>query len=348
MLNYLIFRIIYLMRQHLVAILLILPAILWASGSTEELPPGLYAEISTNRGVMIFMLTPDETPLTVTNFCGLAEGTISNNAFGPGTPYFDGLSFYREAPEYAVFSGDPREDGTGGPGYTIPRETQNQISASAPGILAMDGYVTESAGSRFFITQQGDSFLDTKYTAFGTLVSGKGTLMRTRKGDRIESIRILRIDLPPSNFDDAKFAELYDAARLAEIENIRKTNPELAKAIIDLGDEKKKTPTGIYFVVTTEGSGEKPAAGSMVSVHYTGALPDGTVFDGTLSRDQPFDFTLGQDGVIPGWVEMLTDMSPGEIRRVLIPPYLAYGDRGYGPIEPDSWLFFEMELLSSF
>jgi len=336
------------MRQHLVALLLILPAILWASGSTEELPPGLYAEISTNRGVMIFMLTLDETPLAVTNFCGLAEGTISNNAFDRGIPYFDNLSFYREAPGYAVFSGDPLENGTGGPGYTMPREVQTQISSSDPGILAMDGYVTESAGSRFFITQQGDRFLDTKYTAFGKLVSGKGTLMRIRKGDRIKSIRILRIDLPPGNFDDAKFAELYDAARLAEIENIRENNPELARAIIDLGDERKKTPTGIFFVVKAKGSGEKPVAGSKVSVHYTGILPDGTVFDSTPTREQPFDFTLGQDGVIPGWIEMITDMSPGEIRQVLIPPYLAYGDKGYGPIEPNSWLFFEMELLSFF
>ena len=336
------------MRQHFVAILLIISAILWASGSTEDLTPGLYAEISTNRGVMVFMLTLDETPLTVTNFCGLAEGTISNKAFDLGIPYFDGLSFYREALDYAVFSGDPLENGTGGPGYSMPRETQTQINISTPGILTMDGYVTESAGSRFFITQQGDSFLDTKYTAFGKLVLGRGTLRRTRKGDRIKSIRILRIGLPAISFDDAKFTELYAAARLAEIENLKVTNPDLARAVIDLGDERKKTPTGIYFVVKERGSGEKPVAGSSVSVHYTGALLDDTVFDSTRTRDQPFDFTLGQDGVIPGWIEMITDMSPGEIRQVLIPPYLAYGDKGYGPIEPDSWLLFEMELVSSF
>ncbi|CAD7838295.1 Peptidyl-prolyl cis-trans isomerase [Olavius algarvensis spirochete endosymbiont] len=336
------------MRKHFVAILLIISTVLWASGSTEKLPPGLYAQINTNRGKMIFMLTLDETPLTVANFCGLAEGTISNKLFDPGIPYFDDLSFYREAPNYAVFSGDPLENGTGGPGYSIPRETQTQISASEPGILTMDGYITESAGSRFFITQQGDRFLDTKYTAFGKLVSGKGTLMRTRKGDRIESIRILRIEIPAITFDDVKFAELYEAARLAEIENLKETNPNLARAVIDLGDEREKTPTGIYFAVKEKGSGEKPVAGSRVSVHYTGILLDGTVFDSTSTRDQTFDFTLGQDGVIPGWFEMITDMNPGEIRQVLIPPYLAYGDKGYGPIEPDSWLLFEMKLVSFF
>jgi len=336
------------MKRYLVTILLLIPAISWASGSKEPLPPGLYAEITTNRGTMVFVLTLDETPLTVTNFCGLAEGSISNEAFDPGIPYFDGLSFYREAFNYAVFSGDPLEDGTGGPGYTMPRERQTQINVSEPGILLMDGFATESAGSRFFITQQGDSFLDTKYTAFGKLVSGRGTLRRTGKGDRIKSIRILKIGLSAIEFDDTRFAELYAAARLAEIENIRGSNPNLAEAIVDLGDERKKTPTGIYFTVKAEGSGEKPVAGSTVSVHYTGTLLDGTVFDSTREREQTFDFTLGQDGVIPGWIEMITDMNPGEIRQVLIPPYLAYGDTGYGPIEPDSWLLFEMELLSFF
>jgi len=336
------------MKRHLVTILLLIPAILWASGSTEKLPPGLYAEISTNRGKMVFTLAWDETPLTVTNFCGLAEGSISNKAFDPGIPYFDGLSFYREATGYAVFSGDPLEDGTGGPGYTIPREKRTQSNTSLPGILIMDGYATESAGSRFFITQQGDSFLDTKYTAFGKLISGKRTLMRTRKGDRIQSIRILKIDFPDIEFDDDTFTKLYDATRQAEIEDIRENNPNLAKAIIDLGDERKKTPTGIYFAVKAEGSGEKPTAGSKVSVNYTGTLLDGSVFDSSHVRDQPFVFTLGQDGVIPGWVEMITDMNPGEVRQVIIPPYLAYGKTGYGPIEPGSWLIFEMELLSFF
>jgi len=335
------------MRKRFIAVLLIIPAILRASGSEEELPPGLYAEITTNRGVMVFMLTLDETPLTVTNFCGLAEGTISNKVLDLGIPYFDGLSFYREAPGYAVFSGDPLEDGTGGPGYTMPRETQTRISASAPGILLMDGYATESAGSRFLITLQGDSYLNTRYTAFGKLISGKRTLRKIRKDDFIESIRILRIGYTGS-FDDTMFEELYDAARIAEIENLKVTNSSLAEAIINLGDEREKTPTGIYFSVKAEGNGDKPIAGSRVTVHYTGFLLDGAVFDSTRARDQPFDFTLGKDGVIPGWIEMITDMSPGEIRQVIIPPQLAYGDKGYGPIEPDSWLLFEMELVSFF
>ena len=81
-------------------------------------------------------------------------------------------------------------------------------------------------------------------------------------------------------------------------------------------------------------------------MHYTGMLVNGTVFDSSRPRGQTFDFVLGLEGIIPGWVEMAMDMKPGEVRRAIIPPNMAYGEQGYGPIEPDSWLIFEMELVS--
>ena len=159
------------MKQLLLVLLLISPGLLWASGgSDQELGPGLFAEFTTNRGHMIFRLDPSRTPLTVVNFCGLAEGSLPNDAKGPGEPYFDGLSFYRDAVDYVIFSGDPKEDGSGGPGYTFPRETGSLISAVTAGVLMMDGFSTEADGSRFFITREGDAFLDSKYTAFGNMV----------------------------------------------------------------------------------------------------------------------------------------------------------------------------------
>jgi peptidylprolyl isomerase len=94
------------------------------------------------------------------------------------------------------------------------------------------------------------------------------------------------------------------------------------------------------------GDGNSPNAGDRVSMHYTGTLLDGTVFDSSRPRGVTFDFVLGTDPVIPGWIEMVMNMKPGEVRKVVIPPYLAYGDQGYGPIEPNSWLIFEMELVS--
>lgn len=336
------------MKRLSVAFLLLLPLALWARGSDAELGPGLYADFTTNRGNMIFRLDPVRTPLVVTNFCGLAEGTLPNDVTGSDVPYFNGLTFYRDAPGYAVFSGDPSEDGSGGPGYTIPRETGALISAGAPGVLVMDGFSTESAGSRFFITREGDAFLDSKYTGFGRLISGSRTLKKIRKGDVIQNVRIIRVggEANRLRFDTATFTEQYNAARAAEIENLRITNADLAVVVLELGEDRKKTATGIHYIVLAEGEGGNPSAGSQVSMHYTGTLLDGTVFDSSLNRGQTFDFVLGQDGVIPGWIEMVTNMSPGEVRKVIIPPFLAYGEQGYGPIEPNSWLIFEMELVS--
>ena len=328
-------------------VLLLSSATLWASGAEEELEPGLYAEITTNRGVMVFLLDYERTPLTVSNFCGLAEGLLPNSAVPADVPFFDGMEFYREAEDYAVFSGDPENSGTGGPGYTIPRETGAFISAGAPGVLVMDGFVTESAGSRFFITQEGDAFLDTKYTPFGRIVRGERVVKKIRRGDLIESIDIVRIG-PAANslkFDEKTIAELEAAAREAEIEALRAQDPRLADAVTELGENRGKTPTGIYYTVLKEGDGNKPRPGSRVSMHYTGYLLDGTMFDSSRNRGVTFDFTIGVDGVIPGWIESVMDMRPGEIRRVVIPPSLAYGEQGYGPIEPNSWLVFEMELV---
>jgi peptidylprolyl isomerase len=336
------------MKRSLVLLFFAIPAILWSFGTPEETAPGLYADISTSRGNLLFLLDYEGAPLTVTNFCGLAEGTLPNSFSSPGEPYFDGLTFYREAPDYALFSGDPTDSGEGGPGYTIPRETGGAFSAAGPGALLMDGFSSEASGSRFFITMIPDSFLDTKFTVFGQMVDGTKTLKKLKKGDIVKSVKIIRIGDQAENiqFDREAFDRYFLAAREAEITNLRLSDPLLADAIEKLGSSMVKTPTGIYYTVIKSGEGGTPGSGDQVSMHYTGTLLDGTVFDGSRVRGQTFDFVLGKDGVIPGWIEMVTGMNTGEIRMVVIPPMLAYGSQGIGPIKPNSWLVFEMELVS--
>jgi FKBP-type peptidyl-prolyl cis-trans isomerase len=104
------------------------------------------------------------------------------------------------------------------------------------------------------------------------------------------------------------------------------------------------TASGLQYLVVTEGDGPRPTASDTVTVHYTGKLLDGTVFDSSVERGQPISFPLGN--VIAGWQEGLQLMPVGSTYQFWIPPGLAYGTRGAGGvIPPNATLFFEVQLL---
>ena len=99
--------------------------------------------------------------------------------------------------------------------------------------------------------------------------------------------------------------------------------------------------------IITEGNGEEAKEGDTVTVHYTGTLLNGSKFDSSLDRDQPFSFTLGSGQVIQGWEQGVLGMKVGEVRKITIPSELGYGSEGRPPAIPGgSALVFEIELLS--
>ena len=106
------------------------------------------------------------------------------------------------------------------------------------------------------------------------------------------------------------------------------------------------TGNGLIYEDITLGEGTEATAGRMVSVHYTGWLTDGSKFDSSKDRNDPFTFPLGAGHVIKGWDEGVQGMKEGGVRKLTIPPQLGYGARGAGGvIPPNATLVFEVELL---
>ena len=123
-------------------------------------------------------------------------------------------------------------------------------------------------------------------------------------------------------------------------------NEKLGKEFLDKNAQQegvKVTESGLQYLVIKEGDGVKPGPNDVVTVHYTGRLIDGTVFDSSVERGEPATFAVGQ--VIPGWVVGLQMMSEGSAWRLFIPSNLAYGPHGTGPIQPNSTLIFDVQLI---
>ena len=115
-----------------------------------------------------------------------------------------------------------------------------------------------------------------------------------------------------------------------------------------LAEEEKPivTSSGLQYLDLVKGEGREAHVGETASVHYTGWLKDGTKFDSSVDRGQPFSFRLGAGRVIKGWDEGVVGMNIGSKRKLIIPPHLGYGTRGAGRvIPPNAMLIFDVELL---
>lgn len=126
-------------------------------------------------------------------------------------------------------------------------------------------------------------------------------------------------------------------------------NPQLSEADAAVlraqYDQAHVNPSGLRYVLRQPGEGSTPSVGAQVFVHYDGYLLDGTKIDSSRDRGSPYSFRVGTGAVIKGWDEALLTMKKGEKRTLLIPWWLAYGEKGKGPIPARATLRFEVELI---
>ncbi|RMF91256.1 MAG: peptidylprolyl isomerase [Methanobacteriota archaeon] len=150
-------------------------------GGTGVMSSNPIAVVQTNKGEFRFELYEKEAPITVANFIGLAE-----------SGFYDGLTFHRYVPGFVIQGGDPRGDGTGGSGKTIPLEVTPELTHVEGAVGMARSQDPNSASSQFYITLAPAHHLDGSYAVFGRVTEGMEVVRSLRKGDVMTSVRIER------------------------------------------------------------------------------------------------------------------------------------------------------------
>ncbi len=329
-----------------ISITIIIMSNLLSKNNYQELKDGLYAVMGTSKGDILLKLDFEKAPLTVANFVGLAEGTIDSTK--SPKPFYDGLTFHRVVDDFVIQGGDPLGNGTGGPGYSFPDEFHSDLKHQKAGILSMANAGPNSNGSQFFITLNETPWLDNKHSIFGEVVEGMEVVKKIQEGDTIQKVTVLRNGKAAKNFkvDQNFFNDLKKQVTQKNQEADAEKIQKVIKKFFPNPNKAKESASGIYYEILQEGTGNPPAKGKSLSVHYAGKLTSGQEFDSSYRRNQPFSFVLGEGRVIRGWEETLAQMKKGEKRIVLLPPDMAYGAGGAGNvIPPNAHLIFEIELI---
>ncbi|QSH91394.1 peptidylprolyl isomerase [Treponema medium] len=313
--------------------------------SAELQKDGVYAVIDTNKGDIVVELFYKETPMTVCNFVGLAEGTLDA---AKGKPFYDGLIFHRVIANFMIQGGDPDGKGTGGPGYRFPDEFVDNLKHNTAGILSMANAGPGTNGSQFFITHVPTPWLDGKHTVFGRVVKGQDVVNKIAQGDRMNSISIIRKGAEAQKFTATQkdFNTYLAGATERAKQRVAQKREKYEALIKQKFPNAVKNENGVFYTITKAGTGAKAQTGKTLTMKYKGSLLDGTVFDDS-DMHEPLKFVAGAGQLIAGFDQQAVQMAVGEKRTIVIPPELGYGSRGAGGvIPPDSYLVFELELLS--
>ncbi|MDO7619845.1 MAG: peptidylprolyl isomerase [Flavobacteriaceae bacterium] len=306
---------------------------------------GIYAKFNTSKGAITVKLTHDKTPGTVGNLVALAEGSLENNVKPQGTPYYDGLKFHRVIPDFMIQGGCPLGTGTGDGGYKFDDEFHPDLTHNGPGILSMANAGPGTNGTQFFITHIATPWLDNKHTVFGHVVEGQDVVDAIAQGDTLDTLEILRVGAAAEAWNAVEAFRTFEGSREKRLAEAKAAQTD---ALDQVSAGFSETASGLRYQIIQKGTGAKAEKGQQVSVHYQGALIDGTVFDSSYKRKEPIEFQLGIGQVISGWDEGLQLLHVGDKARFVIPSDLAYGSAGAGGvIPPDAILVFDVELVGT-
>jgi cyclophilin family peptidyl-prolyl cis-trans isomerase len=356
-----------------------------AAGACEAPAPagerpeeGLHAEIHTNRGTILVRLEPDLAPLATSSFVGLAEGTIANEAFEPGRPFYDGSPFHRVVPGHVIQAGIPDSPAASGPGYTFPSEVHAELSHGRAGILGVANGGPHTNSSQFYITLGDRSYLDGIYIVFGEVIGGMAVVHAVEQGDVVDSVRVLRSGTRARDFrpDTESFRAMVAEAeaRVLEDEQERRRAEEewIARNLPPLEGERGRVRIAPVPGVS-EGSGRP-----LLHARYTGTalrfrghligvegpalveLSFGSAADGAPGHHDPpewFPIEGEDEATLPdGLRGVLLEMEPGQRILAVVPAPLAYGRSGYfAPdrpgeprfvIPPETMVVYEVEVAA--
>lgn len=345
------------------ALVLVTPA------EAQSYPPGLYAEISTSRGIIVLSLDFVRTPMTVANFVGLAEGTIHNDAFEEGRPFFDGSLFDRVAPGHVIQGGAACSEVSRGAGYRIPNEIHAELGHGRAGMLGMANGGPHTASNIFYITLGDRSYLDGDYAVFGQVYRGLEVVMNIEVDDAMDSLRIVRVgraaqDFRPTTESFRQMVELAEErVRVADEEKARfeaaylhgnwpnaevgakpstTSDPAAELAVEGVADAEPEAARWRYLVLD-EGVGSAAAPGESITVRYSGHTPQGLEFASTgegcgaywRSAGDPAgavcDYVVGETSVTQGLDAAIAGMKPGARWIVIVPSEIGYPGAGYYP-----------------
>lgn len=346
---------------------LVLAVIGFGRCGPKKYPEGLYAEVQTNKGLIVLKLEFEKTPLTAANFVGLAEGTIANAAFPEETPYFDGTKWHRVVPGHVTQCGIPEGGQAKDPGYQFPNEiVLPDLSHGRAGMVNMANGGPHTNGSQWCITLGDRSYLDGDYTVFGHVIEGMDVVLSIVQGDEIQTVKIIRVGRAAKAFrpTTAGFRAMVEEAqaRVKEADARRKAEEE--DLILKNWPNAVAGESGLKFIILREGQGKTPAAGEIAKVLYTGkcllsgkafvsTTPDGMPYWGDTA--EPFVYEIGKTTVNPGLDSALAAMKKGEKRLVIVPSDMGYKTSGFYAkerpnekrfvISPNTLLVYELERL---